>query len=251
MTRRSVSGSPRHELSAYALSEPENSNSVSSSSLVVVAWDRTGNGCPSGRHQACGRRDRREPAVRQDRHPWGRRGPVRPELSPRCRARPEPGDAEVLHYESSASGTRVRSNHVPRGRHAVPGVDRGRPRVVVHRRGCADVHRGAGARPCSGRYRSQDSPRRHPQDGQGDVARTSLSMVPSSLHPLHPRSSIPAHADPPTHRRQYSQAGPFFESEHASFFNLELHDTNVVDHNTHDYGTEGVRCVIQDLVKTS
>ena len=73
----------------------------------------------------------------------------------------------------------------------------------------------------------------------------------SFLSIIDPRSSLPAHADPPTHRRQYSQAGPFFESEHASFFNLELHDTNVVDHNTHDYGTEGVRCVIQDLVKTS
>lgn len=74
-------------------------------------------------------------------------------------------------------------------------------------------------------------------------------MTPSSLHPFHPfhpRSPLT-----PTHRRQSSQAGPFFESEHASFFNLELHDTNVVDHNTHEYGAEGVRCVIQDLVKTS
>ncbi|GAX74466.1 hypothetical protein CEUSTIGMA_g1915.t1 [Chlamydomonas eustigma] len=31
-------------------------------------------------------------------------------------------------------------------------------------------------------------------------------------------------------------AGPlFFESEYMDFYNLELNDTNVVDHNTHDY----------------
>lgn len=31
-------------------------------------------------------------------------------------------------------------------------------------------------------------------------------------------------------------AGPyFFESEHMDFYNLELEDTNVTDHNTHDY----------------
>lgn len=32
-------------------------------------------------------------------------------------------------------------------------------------------------------------------------------------------------------------AGPLFDSSDAmSFYNLELSDTNVVDHNTHDYG---------------
>jgi hypothetical protein len=31
-------------------------------------------------------------------------------------------------------------------------------------------------------------------------------------------------------------AGPLFDSSDAmSFYNLELSDTNVVDHNTHDY----------------
>eukprot|EP00955_Chlamydomonas_euryale_P025620 270586-Chlamydomonas_euryale.AAC.3 len=31
-------------------------------------------------------------------------------------------------------------------------------------------------------------------------------------------------------------AGPlFFESDEMDFYNLELSDTNVVDHNTHDY----------------
>ena len=43
-------------------------------------------------------------------------------------------------------------------------------------------------------------------------------------------------------------AGPLFEGSERSFFNLELHDTNVVDHNTHDYSTEGIRCVIHDLI---
>lgn len=32
-------------------------------------------------------------------------------------------------------------------------------------------------------------------------------------------------------------AGPLFDGSDAmSFYNLELSDTNVVDHNTHDYG---------------
>ena len=45
-------------------------------------------------------------------------------------------------------------------------------------------------------------------------------------------------------------AGPLFEGDHASFFNLELHNTNVVDHNTFVYACEGGsgrRCVIRDL----
>jgi hypothetical protein len=33
-------------------------------------------------------------------------------------------------------------------------------------------------------------------------------------------------------------AGPLFDgSEHMDFYNLELSDTNVVDHNTHDYAS--------------
>ena len=46
-------------------------------------------------------------------------------------------------------------------------------------------------------------------------------------------------------------AGPLFEGDHASFFNLELHNTNVVDHNTFVYAGEGGsvrRCVIRDLL---
>lgn len=48
-------------------------------------------------------------------------------------------------------------------------------------------------------------------------------------------------------------AGPLFDGEHASFFNLELHDTNIVDHNTFVYAKDdgsGTRCVIQDLSAT-
>ncbi|KAL4430401.1 hypothetical protein ABPG77_002207 [Micractinium sp. CCAP 211/92] len=33
-------------------------------------------------------------------------------------------------------------------------------------------------------------------------------------------------------------AGPLFDGEQADFYNLELSDTNVVDHNTHDYGSQ-------------
>ncbi|GBG00477.1 ureidoglycolate hydrolase [Raphidocelis subcapitata] len=37
-------------------------------------------------------------------------------------------------------------------------------------------------------------------------------------------------------------AGPFFEGvDHLDFYNLELSDTNVTDHNTHKYSAEGVR----------
>jgi hypothetical protein len=36
--------------------------------------------------------------------------------------------------------------------------------------------------------------------------------------------------------RTAAVAGPLFDSSEAmSFYNLELSDTNVVDHNTHDY----------------
>ncbi len=36
-------------------------------------------------------------------------------------------------------------------------------------------------------------------------------------------------------------AGPLFDaSAHMDFYNLELKDTNVVDHNTHDYSKEGL-----------
>lgn len=36
-------------------------------------------------------------------------------------------------------------------------------------------------------------------------------------------------------------AGPLFDGESMDFYNLELSDTNVVDHNTHDYSLhEGI-----------
>lgn len=45
--------------------------------------------------------------------------------------------------------------------------------------------------------------------------------------PCLPRPSAPP---PPP-----SRAGPLFDGPQADFYNLELSDTNVVDHNTHDY----------------
>ena len=42
-------------------------------------------------------------------------------------------------------------------------------------------------------------------------------------------------------------AGPLFEEpEHFSFYNLELADTNVVDHNTHSYKKDGVEFCVAD-----
>lgn len=42
-------------------------------------------------------------------------------------------------------------------------------------------------------------------------------------------------------------AGPLFDSpSHMDFYNLELKDTNVVDHNTHDYSAQGLRFQIVD-----
>ncbi|KIY98960.1 hypothetical protein MNEG_9001 [Monoraphidium neglectum] len=41
-------------------------------------------------------------------------------------------------------------------------------------------------------------------------------------------------------------AGPFFKDvDFLDFYNLELADTNVVDHNTHKYSVEGVRFQIE------
>jgi hypothetical protein len=38
----------------------------------------------------------------------------------------------------------------------------------------------------------------------------------------------------------HNPSGPLFDGEEAfDFYNLELSDTNVVDHNTHDYASEG------------
>lgn len=41
-------------------------------------------------------------------------------------------------------------------------------------------------------------------------------------------------------------AGPLFEQDHMDFFNLELKDTNVVDHNTHRYSDHDTEVVIED-----
>lgn len=42
-------------------------------------------------------------------------------------------------------------------------------------------------------------------------------------------------------------AGPLFDAPSADFYNLELSDTNVVDHNTHDYGEqEGLAFEVAD-----
>jgi hypothetical protein len=43
-------------------------------------------------------------------------------------------------------------------------------------------------------------------------------------------------------------AGPLFGGEEGcfmDFYNLELSNTNIVDHNTHDYATQGLQyCVV-------
>ncbi len=42
-------------------------------------------------------------------------------------------------------------------------------------------------------------------------------------------------------------AGPLFDGERMDFYNLELADTNVVDHNTHSFAkSEGVAFEIVD-----
>lgn len=35
-------------------------------------------------------------------------------------------------------------------------------------------------------------------------------------------------------------AGPMFEADHMDFYNLELSDTNITDHNTWVYRSEGL-----------
>eukprot|EP00879_Flechtneria_rotunda_P011510 GHRR01012023.1.p1 GENE.GHRR01012023.1~~GHRR01012023.1.p1 ORF type:complete len:203 (+),score=23.42 GHRR01012023.1:190-798(+) len=42
-------------------------------------------------------------------------------------------------------------------------------------------------------------------------------------------------------------AGPLFAGQaHMDFYNLELSDTNVVDHNTHDYSAQGISYTVQE-----
>ncbi len=57
---------------------------------------------------------------------------------------------------------------------------------------------------------------------------------PSSIHhhpPTPPQSPLTRHVPPP---HPPSPKGPFFQGvDHLDFYNLELSDTNVTDHNTH------------------
>lgn len=47
------------------------------------------------------------------------------------------------------------------------------------------------------------------------------------------------------------RAGPLFEADFMDFYNLELADTNDVDHNTHHYDTEdGLQYVVDDWCST-
>lgn len=41
-------------------------------------------------------------------------------------------------------------------------------------------------------------------------------------------------------------AGPLFEEDSMAFYNLELSDTNVVDHNTHDYSNNDLQFLLVD-----
>jgi hypothetical protein len=41
-------------------------------------------------------------------------------------------------------------------------------------------------------------------------------------------------------------AGPLFDDEFQDFYNLELKDTNVTDHNTHDYKTQDLEIEVED-----
>lgn len=54
-----------------------------------------------------------------------------------------------------------------------------------------------------------------------------------------------------THAQATWHAGPLFAGvPHMDFYNLELSDTNVVDHNTHDYGrAAGVQFQVVDAAQ--
>jgi hypothetical protein len=41
-------------------------------------------------------------------------------------------------------------------------------------------------------------------------------------------------------------AGPFFTEEYMDFINFELRDTNISDHNSHDYSKDDITFLIQD-----
>lgn len=62
---------------------------------------------------------------------------------------------------------------------------------------------------------------------------------------LHPQQRRPSPGLLPP--RPAAPAGPLFDgAEHMDFYNLELKDTNVVDHNTHDYGKQGLAFEVVD-----
>ncbi|KAG9453288.1 hypothetical protein H6P81_006192 [Aristolochia fimbriata] len=41
-------------------------------------------------------------------------------------------------------------------------------------------------------------------------------------------------------------AGPLFRANAMDFYNLELSNTNVVDHTTHDFGKNGITFIVED-----
>ncbi|CAL6301652.1 unnamed protein product [Bathycoccus prasinos] len=41
-------------------------------------------------------------------------------------------------------------------------------------------------------------------------------------------------------------AGPFFNEKYMDFINFELRDTNISDHNSHDYSKDDIMFIIQD-----
>lgn len=75
------------------------------------------------------------------------------------------------------------------------------------------------------------------------------------LHHRYPRQEdlaafeIPANCFVKLHAGTW-HAGPLFEEpDHVNFYNLELSDTNVVDHNTHKYKQNGIVFELQGPVQ--
>lgn len=58
-------------------------------------------------------------------------------------------------------------------------------------------------------------------------------------HPSSGTTSAATSSPEPSHTVPCIPPGPLFDGESASFYNLELADTNVTDHNTHDYSEAG------------
>jgi hypothetical protein len=84
-------------------------------------------------------------------------------------------------------------------------------------------------RAAAGRERAHGAESRRPRRPSAALPPTRPGPLPTPPHDTHPR-----HQPQSPHPTPHPPKGPFFKDvEFLDFYNLELSDTNVTDHNTH------------------